>query len=292
MKLLALLLPLLLTACRATGPAGTPTPACLELPAVREVALSEAADALAACDVVFLGEEHDNDVGHALQLLLTELLLRRRGALALSLEMFERDVQGTLDRYLAGEIDEERFLAESRPWGNYAEHYRPAVELARSRGLPVLAANVPRDLARRVSARGLDAVEGEPHAAREVHLGDGPYRARFAEAITGGHPGFEPGKLDRWYAAQCLKDDTMAESIADFLSRPRGPLVVHWCGSFHSDYGLGTVERLLMRRPDLRVGVVSMISGELDEKALEAFGRDLADYVLLVPPVPAPVFAP
>ena len=51
----------------------------------------------------------------------------------------------------------------------------------------------------------------------------------------------------------------MAEAITDHLAAvaPEHPLVVHWCGRFHSDFGLGTVERVARRRPDLALAVVS-----------------------------------
>ncbi len=224
------------------------------------VTLEEVADALSDYDVVFLGELHDNDVGHRLQAELATALHRRRGNVVLSFEMFERDVQAELDRYLAGAIDEEEFLAGSRPWSNYAEHYRPGIELARREGLPVIAANVPRPLAARVVREGVKPVLRAPFAPRFVHARpEGEYYRRFV-GVMSGHGGVEGVEVGNVYAAQCIKDDAMAESIADALGNARGetPLVIHWCGRFHSDYGLGTVERLKLRRAGLRCAVITM----------------------------------
>ena len=210
-------------------------------------------------DVVFLGELHDSDEGHAFQNEVT----RRLGAerpLVLSLEMFERDVQIWLDAYLAGAMSEDEFLEVGRPWPNYAEHYRPAVELARARGWPVLAANLPRPVARDIARQGVEAVDS-PWLPRGIDSSEGPYKELFVEAMGGHGAGMESEQLDDWYAAQCAKDDAMAESIADWLVRstdPEPPLVVHWCGRFHSDFGLGTVERLQARAPELKIAVVSM----------------------------------
>ncbi len=218
-------------------------------------------------DVVFLGEEHDNDVGHAMQLEMLSALHQQHPDLILSLEMFERDVQGLLDRYLAGEIGEAEFLENSRPWPNYPAHYRPLVEYARDNGLPVLAANIPRPLARKVSQEGPQAIEGEPFVARNSTAPTGLYHDLFWDVMTPG--GGEPDEelLQRFFAAQCYKDDTMAESISDSLGEAwqdgRRPIVVHVCGKFHSDFGEGTVSRLRSRLPELRVAVVTMESGEL-----------------------------
>jgi len=237
------------------------------------------AERLAEMDVVFLGEEHDSDLGHAMQLETTKLLLERRGRIALSLEMLEADCQLELDRYLAGELSESRFLDRARPWPNYHEHYRPAVELARREGLPVLAANVPRPLAARVAREGLAAVFSQPMMPFDVRTDPGAYRERFEEAM-GNHGGITT--MNKVFAAQVVKDEKMAEAIDYFLEKEPGTLVVHWVGKFHSDYRLGTVERLLRRRPGLRVAVVTMNSSTREPGRLRPEDRSAADFVWLV----------
>jgi uncharacterized iron-regulated protein len=112
----------------------------------------------------------------------------------------------------------------------------------------------------------------------------GEYKSRF-EAAMAAHQGDPGTEMDRWFAAQCAKDDTMAETIANYLDE-RGagaPLVVHWCGKFHSDHGLGTVERLRRRKPDLRIGIVSTLSGGRTARALDDDEKTLNDYVMRVP---------
>ncbi|MEM9803417.1 MAG: ChaN family lipoprotein [Planctomycetota bacterium] len=251
------------------------------------VTIDEAADELANADVVFLGEQHDSAECHAVQLALTRALAERRDEVIVSLEMFERDAQRRLDLYLDGAIDEEMFLAGARPWSNYEEHYRGVVEFARENDYDVLAANVYRPIASRVARGGLAAGVGDAWAARSIDVSDGEYRRLFNEIMTGGgHGSMDMSALDDIYAAQCIKDDTMAESIADALAEAGddAPLVVHWNGRFHSDYGLGTVERLRRRRPDLNLAVVSMIATPDLGRALEGDEVDLGHFVILVPP--------
>ncbi|MBN2491872.1 MAG: ChaN family lipoprotein [Planctomycetes bacterium] len=215
--------------------------------------------ALEEVDTVFAGELHGNAVFHRFTLGLLEAMDRGTGDLLLSLEMFERDVQPILDRYLAGEIDETAFLAAARPWPSYPTDYRPLIEHARRRGIPVIAANVPRRLAARVARDGseaLAALEEKERGwiARDALAASPPYRARFAEVMKG----MAAERLERMYAAQCLKDDTMAESIHDYLAaHPEIRRVLHVNGTFHSSFGLGTVHGLRARRPDLRAAVVT-----------------------------------
>lgn len=280
------LVPLLATlcACRSTGPPVFP-PRILRLPQAEEVSLDQAAEFLSHVDVVFLGEDHDNDAAHALQLTFLRALKNRRGELTVSLEMFERDVQETLDAYLGGELDEEAFLEASRPWKNYAEHYRPIVEWARENGYPVLAANAPKALASKTAKEGLDAVSEDPHLPTAIDVEAGAYRDRFEDAM-GGHDGFEAAKLDRYFAAQVLRDESMADAIAESLESSPGRLVVHLCGKFHSDHRLGTVERLLARVPGITVGVVTTEATETPSEPLDEERLAAADLVWVVPVTP------
>jgi len=72
--------------------------------------------------------------------------------------MFERDVQGTLNEYLQDLIPESQFTASARPWEYYDTDYRPMVEMAKTAGVPVLAANAPRRYVNRVSRLGPEAL--------------------------------------------------------------------------------------------------------------------------------------
>ena len=278
--LLALALALCLSGCAATGPRGAPY-VIVDTRRGERIEFDAFIDRIDAADVIFLGEEHDNTTCHELQH-WTTLALAERRSIALSLERFEADVQGALDSYLAGEITEAVFLEASRPWSNYAEHYRPTLEWARGEGVAVIAANIPRPLARKVShGRWEDlGVIGNIDSPWILNTNEPAYRARFEEAM-GNHGGTESADLDDWFASQCVKDDRMAEAIAGHLEAERDapPLVVHWCGRFHSDHRLGTVSRLADRRSDLNIITVSMQTTDDLTTALPDEVSSSADFV-------------
>lgn len=253
-----------------------------------EISLASLADRLAQRDVVFLGEDHDNAAGHQVQLAVVKQLHQQRPDLVLSMEMFERDVQGAVDDYLKGRIDEQRFLELSRPWADYKKFYRPILEYARANQLDVIAANVPRKAASAVSQGKEPTASAAAHLPRKSHAPQDAYWERFVE-IMGDHAGTEgPKAMQRYYRAQCLKDDAMAESITDYLAqhKHRRPLVVHLCGKFHSDFGHGTAWRVLNRNPLVHIGVVSMEAvGDVPSfKPGEELGR--GHYLIAVPQPP------
>ena len=149
---------------------------------------------LVRADVVFVGEQHDDPNTHRLEQAMLDGLRRRRATVTVSFEMFERDVQNVVDRYLSGAITEAQFLQEARPWPRYATDYRALVELAKKEGWAVIAANVPRRLASEVAKSGqsaLDRLTPEDRAliAREFQCLQDAYFERFAKAMTGHSPG-------------------------------------------------------------------------------------------------------
>jgi uncharacterized iron-regulated protein len=245
---------------------------------------------IAKADVVFVGEQHDDANTHRLEAAILDGLQRRKVTPVVSLEMFERDVQSLLDGYLAGRVSEEELLKGARPWPRYATDYRPLVETAKRRGWTVLAANVPRRIASAVAKSGKDAlaqvVEGDrPFLANDLQCPRGAYFDSFAASMSSHPAGAQTTEqkeamVERYYWAQCVKDETMAESIVQALEKRSG-VIVHYNGSFHSDFGLGTAERVRRRAPHSRIVVVSMLP-VTDLDTLAPAGDDLkrADYLV------------
>jgi uncharacterized iron-regulated protein len=224
----------------------------------------------------------------------------------LSLEMFERDAQAKLDDYLAGRTDEADFLKTSRPWPKYATDYRPLVELAKAKGWPVVAANVPRRLASLVGRKGLIGVDSLPAADRaliatQLNCPQDKYYERFKETMGDmtGH-GQKITKEEaaamvrRFYDAQCVKDETMGEAIANARAKYPDAVIVHVNGAFHSDFGMGTVDRAERRMPDSRSAVISFVPVENLDTADGKKIRKQGDFIVftLKPPTPPKAPAP
>jgi uncharacterized iron-regulated protein len=269
------------------------------------ISVDEAADALKDYDVIFLGEWHDHPGNHLAEMALFRAIYQRAPRLALSMEQFERDVQPVVDDYMAGRIGEENLLSRGRAWSNYAESYRPLVEYAKEKGLRVIAAEAPTRVVRCVGQDGPEFLshlgpEQRRWAAADLHLGDSPYRDKFLRFLAedGAHgqtaPNEAAGTTDgpsaaalRSFAAQVTRDDTMAESIFLYLQKNPGTKVVHLTGAFHVEGSLGTVERLKLRAPNLKIAVVAPVEVEHPEIP-SANGMDprVGNFVLLLRSLP------
>jgi uncharacterized iron-regulated protein len=261
------------------------------------VSFAQLAELTSRADVVLFGEQHDDAETHFVEFALLEEIGRRREHVVLSLEMFERDVQPILDDYLAGRISEADFLEKSRPWPSYATDYRSLVLLAKARGWPVIAANVPRPIAAAVNRRGLAALDSLPApsrawAAGQISCPHDAYFSRVAAEASGHSAGGAAmsaadsaqtaAMTDRFYEAQCIKDETMGESIARALVRGADEaIVVHFNGAFHTDYREGTAARVARRAAGARVVVITAVPSPDPMHAPLADATSRADYVIV-----------
>ncbi|MBI4854164.1 MAG: ChaN family lipoprotein [Acidobacteria bacterium] len=250
-------------------------------------------------EVVFIGEQHNDDDGHKLELAIVQGVARRRPNSVVAMEMFERDAQVSLDEYFSGRISETEFLSRSRPWPNYMSDYRPIVEFARSQKWRVIGTNAPQRLARAVANNGLSIVErfsqpDRPLIAEQIECPTDSYRERFSQTMLammaprGGeennphaNPHANPHgnataapdmnaineRIERFYFAQCVKDETMGESIAKLIKdKEVKPFIVHINGAFHSDYGEGTMSRARRRLPNSQINNISIVPVENIDK--------------------------
>nr|WP_242582204.1 ChaN family lipoprotein [Hymenobacter telluris] len=241
---------------------------------------------LATADVVFFGEQHNDPIGHWLELQLTNDLARlKQGQFVLGLEMLERDVQPLVDQYTTGELDDKAFEEQSRPWPNYATDYKPLLQLAKQQKFRVVGTNVPRRYASQVAKGSLTALNTLP-AEEKAWIVPLPITVDYElpgyknmAKMFGGDAAHAAG-VQNIIQAQALKDATMAH----FLNQARldGQLLLHLNGSYHSDNHDGILAYLRQLNPKLKVLTVSTVSQENVNK-LDKDNQQKADFVLAVP---------
>jgi uncharacterized iron-regulated protein len=251
--------------------------------------LEKIIDGLSQMDVIFLGEIHDDAAAHKLQLEIFKRVIEKYSAdrrLALSMEMFERDVQAEVNEYLGDLISEQHFMSSSRPWGNYKTDYRPLVELAKEKKLPVIAANAPHRYVNAVARNGRETLaalspeEKKWIAPLPYETATKGYRKKF-EAQMGGSGHANSHGMAKKMDSQSLWDATMAYSIAEFLKENKHPLVVQLNGNFHSENRWGICDHIVKYAPKVKFIVVTVRY----EDDFTKFDKDkhtgLGDFVIL-----------
>jgi len=222
-------------------------------------------DRAATNDVVILGEQHNDGIGHFVQREVVVALGQQSPSMALAMEMLERDEQIIVDDFLEGIIDEETFvrLTGSASWagdGSWAKWYQPIIDAARSAGAPVIAANAPRRYVRLARLEGFERLAALPPDRRRLvawpeSLDVGPYRDRFFDFMGAEDP--EDERAISFFRSQMTWDATMADSVVRTLEEGFGPVVL-LIGQFHSDFDGGTIVELRARREGVRILNVSL----------------------------------
>ncbi len=242
----------------------------IETKSEKEITLLEMAEQALQYDVIFFGELHGDALLHKLEIELLQEMHRIYPELIVSMEMFERDVQPIVDSYLADEISEEEFILASRAWPNYIPDYKPIVDFVKEQGLTLVAANIPRRYAALINKQGIAALDSlsaaeQQFIARRRFIWEDEYRERFEATMRQNmanmpdNPMGMKMDIDALYAAQCLKDDTMAESILQYQRIPPRRKVLHFNGDFHSRAHLGTAQKLQYMEPMLKIAVITPV---------------------------------
>ncbi len=266
---------------------------------------------MAARPVVLLGEHHDDAGHHRWQLHTLAALHGRRPDMAIGFEAFPRRVQPVLDRWVAGELSADAFLADAgwaEVWGFDADLYLPLFEFARLHRVPMLALNVERDLVARVGREGFDAVppgdrEGvskpapPPDAyirslARVYDDKKRPHRPPSGDTVPGTQ---EADRSDiaetladpafrRFVDAQLTWDRAMAEAIVGARAAEGAPLVVGILGQGHVEHRWGVPHQLA----DLGIPDAAVLLPVAPSEDCAGVPPDLADAVFTVPPAGDP----
>lgn len=260
----------------------------------QRVSCLEILEAAHDSNLVLIGETHDDPVAHQMELLILASL-HKLGPCALSMEMFESDVQGVLDEYLAGMIDEDDFMKDARPWPNYVHDYRLLVEFAKEVSMPVIAANIPRRYVRAVGREGpctlTSSWPSSPFSWLPRLSMPAPsisYLEHIQHVIGAVSPLASLGqgcpctrRPNEFTSAVILWDSAMAHAISKQLSAQPERRVVHVCGSFHCERNLGIYEMLSHYRESTSTLVIAMYPEEDCHEFDEARHGGMADFVIL-----------
>ncbi len=266
--------------------------ALVELATQRVVPLETCIAALARTQVVALGEVHYHPAVQAFELRVLQTLVQQQPQpIILAMEFLERDMQPSVDAYLAGHIDAATLYGHIKATPAFIQSYMPLLQYARQAGIPVRAMNAPRALARRVAKEGLHAVLDSLTSAERASLAatmapmTPEYRAYSVQALAEAHP-LPPDQTERFVEAAYVKDETMAESLATIVAAAPTATVLAIAGRFHVDYGLAIPALLKQRRPDVTMVRVTTIPVAADEdtdvRRLAKAG--LAEYVWFAAP--------
>jgi uncharacterized iron-regulated protein len=211
--------------------------------------------------VVFIGEDHDRYDQHLNQLEIIRLLhVVAPDHWTIGVEYFQRSFQPYLDAYVAGTISEREFLIKTEyfeRWGYDYRLYRSIFRYARDQRIPLLALNAERELTEEVDKVGLN---GMPPADRsrlpqQIEEPDANYRQRLREAFEA-HAGAASADFERFVQVQSVWDETMAQTVVDYLAANPGKAMIVLAGAGHIAFGSGIPAGVRRRLPSAQLAIL------------------------------------
>jgi uncharacterized iron-regulated protein len=250
----------------------------------RPITFGELTDRLLESDVVCIGETHDSDLHHRVQLQIIQSLHARDPRLGVGMEMFQRPFQSRLDDYLAGQIkSEQRFLKTTEyptRWGFEWSMYRPIVDFCRANGVPVAALNVSTELKNRISKVGHAALtDAEKKELGDIDFHVKAHRDHWYDLLAQMHgKDATAEQKERSYQVMTVWDEYMADSAARFQKERGIRRMVILAGSGHIERGFGIPERLAKRTGGKTATIKIEVGGDMEKLTKEP----TTDYIIIV----------
>lgn len=189
---------------------------------------------LAAVQVVFVGELHDNAGHHRAQLQIIRALRERGDRVAIGLEMFRSDHQQYLDQWVTGKISLDNFLPVYQDNWSYWDVYKDIFFYARQNAVPMIGLNLPRQIVRKVARQGFASLQAhELENLPVVSCIVDPAYEQFIRRALGTHQGSRANFLN-FCEAQLLWDKVMAQNLSSYIAANPGTTVVVLAGNGHS----------------------------------------------------------
>ncbi len=262
---------------------------------------------VAQARAVCVGEDHNNPHHHWFQLEVVKRIattVAPGDKLALGMEMVQRPFQGVLDDYAAKRIDTAALRSRTgwaERWGYDFGFYGPTIDAAVAAGAHLIALNAPKELTKKVSHKGLEALTPEEKAqVPELKLDDAAHRAWFdalmeemggssahstkkagdAPADPNATPMPEMPSPDRIYTVQVIWDESMADGAARWLQATPNGHVVILAGNGHC-HDTAIVNRIKRR------GITDVISlrAVIDDgqgAVAEVLAKPINDFVIVL----------
>ncbi len=219
-----------------------------------KISFRQLLDDLRESRVIYIGESHDQMEHHQIQRRMISGLAKQGREVVIAMEMFQKSQQPLLDLWSQGHLTEEEFLRLVQwetTWGMDYQLYKGILDEAKERRLNILGLNVPRELVRMIAQKGVEGLsEEERKRLPDLDLTDQHHRI-YIEGIYKSHEAGLAKDFEKFYQAQVLWDEGMAQHLSEFLSSPKGvgKIVVVLTGNGHILYHFGIPKRLYRRNP-------------------------------------------
>lgn len=244
------------------------------------ISYEELIDDLKKTTLILVGESHDNEFHHRLQLDIIKALNISNVPIAVGFEMFTAESQNNLDQWVAGVLPLENFVkVYYKNWNFPWPLYKDILLYVRDKKIPAVGLNVPAEISQKVASSGFSSLTKKELEKLPPEIGcavDEKYM-KFIKRAYESH-GYRGKQFIHFCEAQLLWDRGMAWNLLEFLKKYPGRTVVVLIGNGHAwKRGIPEQVRTLSERTHYRV-ILPEIHGYIETKNITI---EDADYILL-----------
>ncbi len=200
------------------------------------ITLNEMLADLKKVDVIFVGEVHDREYHHEMQLNVIKAFIDEKLTVAIGLEMFNYESQKELDLWSSGVMNTDQFIPVyyknwNFPWNIYDDIFI----FIRDKRLPAVGLNVPPEITRKVATSGFASLTKEElkRLPPEIACVVNEEYMQFIRKAYAMHR--HAGKNFQFFCeAQLLWDQSMAYNIAEFFKKNPDKKMVVLTGNGHA----------------------------------------------------------
>jgi uncharacterized iron-regulated protein len=246
----------------------------------KTISYQQMIDDLKKVNIVFVGEVHNQEAHHRLQLDVIKALNNAKIPVAVGLEMFIVKNQNILDQWVAGTISSDAFIkAYYENWDFPWPLYRDIFLYVREYKIPAVGLNISPEITRKVAASGFASLSKEELAKLPPETGCAVSEQymKFIRRAYSMH-GHNNKNFLFFCEAQLIWDQVMARNTLEFLKNNPDKKVIVLTGNGHAwKRGIPEQIRVLSEKTSYRV-VLPHIPGRIDPRDITS--QD-ADYILL-----------
>lgn len=238
--------------------------------------------------VIYLGERHDNDRHHEIQLEVLKHLIERGNKPIIAVELFTQEQTALIQRYFqmrgtAKDKDHddkgqrETWLRKQMGWQDhqdeYWNNYFSIIEFARTHELTLIGTDLSRTLATRITSLPTEQLTAvERSFWKDSGFVQSDYETMMKAEFTEGHCGWSNEKLlTGLYRAWLARNDAMSDALVLTHDEDPSRPIVMLLGGGHTEHGMAVLERVAAKRPGIRQIDVGITEIHVEPSPLEDY---------------------
>mgnify|MGYP001566314969 FL=1 len=247
--------------------------------------------------VIYVGENHINPDHHLLQLNILKALYQNNRKVALGMEFLKRANQTDLDDFTAQKISFQEVTPRIKGgFSTIYQHYEELLKFAGENKVKLVGLSAPDELENKLRSEGRDKLTEEEKKliAQDIDTGNPDHKRYvinlFQPMMAGGVMDQNQKIIEQFYIRQCIRDETMGESVANYLKSQSGndtAQIIIIAGNGHVEYKFTIPDRAAKRFP---MQFQTIIPIDVDSKTnfgkLITENKGTGDFISFCKPIP------